>query len=240
MKQEESQTIDTAIVARGDTWRGLKVAPAFIELMRLARIANQLTLCYPPILAPLADQSPKARRERSAAILFAAAILHEGLHVAQSLGQHFRALPQYQEEFRALLGDRRVVSLNAALLDLLRDKAVCHVDRDLLARGLACHDGDEVTIATTPRGRWAAGEVYFDLADDAATWAVFGESGLSNEEYLKRVEDFLAGTAQIFQKFMRATHRLIPAALMAMGCEATPSRRPIVPEDETDSPTGIP
>ena len=158
---------DTAIFAPAAAWKTLRQNPAFIELVRLARVLNSLTLSYPPLLGPLEDQSPRARRERFAAMLNAAALLHEGLHTAQGLARHFRGLPQYKEEFAVIFNDPEVRRFRGDILDKIRDELVFHFDRDSLARGLSHFPEGETIIAVTSGTGWSHGETYFELADDA-------------------------------------------------------------------------
>ena len=100
--------VEIQIIALAADWPTMRVDPRFIELMRLARVANSLALAYPALFLPFTDQSPKARRDRFAGLLFSAALLKEGLHTARSLGRWFRELPQYTEGFGAILSDPAV------------------------------------------------------------------------------------------------------------------------------------
>jgi len=220
---------DQGVYAAGELWATLRSDPAFLELMRLARVVNSLTLAYPPILLTLADQSPRARRERFAAMLYAAALLHEGLHTAQSLGQHFRDMPQYKAGFGAILSDPAVRAFRSNVLDGIRDQLVFHFDRKSLSKGLHAFPTGEVLIATSTDFR--QGETYFDLADEALLGALFGDAP-TPEAYLDRVGKFLGDVTALFNRFMRASHSLIPTALGTMGCYVKPFQRPdSIPDD---------
>lgn len=220
---------DTAIFASGATWASLRQNPAFIELVRLARVVNSLTLSYPPLLGSLEDQSPRARRERFAAMLNAGALLHEGLHTAQGLGQHFRELSQYKEEFAGMFSDPEVRQFRADVLDKIRDELVFHFDRDSLAEGLSHFSDGETMITVTAGTEWSFGETYFELADDALLAYLFGDAP-DEKEYQRRVADLIERTTELFNRFTRAAHRLIPAALRQMGCYAKSVERPAAPE----------
>ncbi|CAG0977210.1 hypothetical protein GPROT1_02015 [Gammaproteobacteria bacterium] len=221
--------VDEGIFVSADRWRELRGDPAFVELMRLARVANALSLFYPPILASLEDQSPRARRERFAAMFYAAALLHEGLHTAQGLGRYFRDLPQYKDEFAAIFDDPVVRSYRSEVLDRIRDELVFHVDRDALAAGIQQFPEGETLIATFPEGDWSQGQVYFDLADDAVLGYLFGHSA-TEAEFSARVVELLERVTELFNRFMRAAHRLVPAALIHMGAYKKASERPMPPE----------
>src|SRR5687768_14722800 len=95
---------DKGLYASTKRFSALRSDTAFIEIVRLARVTNALAFAYPPLLLTLENQSPSARRDRLTAMLYAGAFLHEGLHVAQGLGQHFRHYPQYKSGFAKLLG----------------------------------------------------------------------------------------------------------------------------------------
>jgi hypothetical protein len=219
---------DQGVYASAERWAALRTEPAFVELLRLARVTNSLTLAYPPILASLEDQSPRARRERFAAILYAAALLHEGLHTAQGLGQHFRRMPQYREGFAAIFADPIVRAFRSSTLDRIRDELVFHFDRDSLAVGLTYFPEGEVLIATAPD--FQQGEIYFDIADDALLGYLFGDAP-TEEVYLQRVTYLIEQVTLLFNRFMRAAHSLIPAALREMGCYIKPVARPSPPPD---------
>ena len=214
---------DQGVYANAEIWATLRGNPAFIELMRLARVANSLTLAYPPIFVTLTDQSPRARRERFAAMVYAAALLHEGLHTAQGLAQHFRDMPQYRDGFGSIFADLRIRAFRSQELDRIRDELVFHFDRDSITRGLGAFPQGEVLIATSIDFR--QGETYFDLADEALLGALFGDSP-TEDAYVERVAQFLEEVTLLFNRFMCASHSLIPAALADMGCHRKPYRRP--------------
>ncbi len=220
---------DHGVYASAEQWRALRTDPAFVELVRLARVTNSLTLAWPPLLGSLADQSPRARRERFAAIFYAAALLHEGLDVAQGLGQYFRDLPQYKNGFAAIASDPAVRALNNELLDRIRDEHVFHFDRASLATGLQHFPEGEALIATAPD--FKHGEIYFDLADDALLAALFGDAP-TEDEYLARVGRLMEQVSLLFKRFMQAAHSLIPAALGQMGCYVKNVDRPAAPLED--------
>lgn len=219
---------DTGLFVSAGDWPRLRSDPAFVELIRLARVVNSLTLSYPPLLATLEDQSPRARRERFAAMLNAAALLHEGLHTAQGLAKHFRGLPQWKEEFASLLRDPKVNEFRTRVLKKIRDELVFHFDRDALATGLSHFPDGETQVAVTARNEWTYGEIYFDMADDALLGYLFGDAP-TEADYHTRVAHLLENTTDLFNRFMRASHRVIPAALEKMGCYAKSVARPLPP-----------
>ena len=221
---------DKGVFASAERWATLRSEPAFLELVRLARVTNALALVYPPIFVSHDDQSPAARRDRFAAMVYAGALLHEGLHVAQGLGKHFRDLKQYKEGFAKLLGDRGVGKFRTKTLDKVRDKLVFHVDRESIAKGLARYPEGETLIATA--SDFSQGHSYFDLADEVVLGYLFGDA-LTADEYLARVESFLGETSDLHSRYMRAAHSLIPAALRRMGCYRRSILRPQPPTDDT-------
>jgi hypothetical protein len=224
-----NQIEDQGVYTSAERWATLRTEPTFVELLRLARVTNSLTLVYPPILASLEDQSPKARRERFGATLYAAALLHEGLHAAQGLGQHFRHMPQYQEGFAAIFADPIVGAFRSSTLDRTRDELVFRFDRDPLAVGLTRFAAGEMLIATAPD--FQQGETSFAIADDAVLGYLFGDAP-TEEVYLQRVTYLIKQVTLPFNRFMRAAHSLIPAALREMGCYIKPVSRPSPPPDD--------
>lgn len=221
--------VDKGVYASAELWRELRHDPAFVELIRLARVTNSLALAYTPLLSPLDDQSPRTRRDRFSALVYAGALLHEGMHVAQGLGRHFRTLPQYKAGFAVLFGDKAIRTFRSNVLDKLRDELVFHFDRDALSAGLSQFPDKETLLLTAPD--FQQGLIHFDVADDALLGALFGDAG-TEQEYLERVTLFLEGTSSLFNRFMRAAHSLIPAVLLQMGCYIKDTPRPLPPTDD--------
>ncbi len=224
------QPRDHGIYASADTWRVLRNDPAFVELLRLARVVNSLGLAYGPLLAPLEDQSPRARRDRFAAFMYSAALLKEGLHTSQGLAKYFRELPQYKSGFAAILDDKSVTKLQFDVLKPMRNELVFHFDRGSLAAGIAHFSEGEALIATAT-SNFIGGEIYFDAADDALLGYLFGAP--TEADYLENVGRFMKDVTDLFERFMKASHSLIPAALLKMGCYGKPVDRPAPPEDAT-------
>lgn len=224
------QVEDNEIVVRAADWPAVREDPRFIELMRLARVTNSLALAYGPLLASLEDQSPRARRDRFAAFFFAAALLKEGLHTAQSLGKWFRDLPQYREGFAAIFSDQTVRTLQSDLLDRVRDELVFHIDRAPLAQGMAWFPDGDVLLATFPSSGPEIGETYFDAADDALLGYLFGDS-LTVDEYLARLGGFMEQVALLFKRFMVASHRLLAVGLLELGATRRKGLRPTAPDE---------
>jgi len=56
-----SQHKDAGLFVSEKDWPLPRVNPAFVELIRLARVVNSLTLSYPPLQAPLEDRTPRTR-----------------------------------------------------------------------------------------------------------------------------------------------------------------------------------
>jgi hypothetical protein len=178
-------------------------------------MVNSLSVLYSPLLEPIENQSPRATRDRFAALLFAAALLQEALNLAQSLGKHFRHLTQYREEFAGLLGDKVVLELRSNLLKQTRNELIFHADREAYALGLSRITGDEIVLVSW--GSPASGEIYFNISDDSLAAYLFGDAN-TDDEYLSRFGEYMEDISDVFIRFMRASHRLIPAALAQMGC----------------------
>lgn len=210
----------TGVYASAEDWPALRNAPQFVEIMRLARVVNSLGLAYRPMFTDLADNSPRTLGDRFAAFTYSAALLQEGLHTAQGLGEHFRHLEQYRDGFQKILADRSVQELRSKLLDPIRDRLVFHFDREALATGLDRFPDEEHLIATLSNPP-QQGEIYFDAADDALLGFLFGDAD-TKEDYNQRLSDFMEETVALFKRFMRASHSLIPVALAELGCYSKP------------------
>jgi hypothetical protein len=62
--------IDRQILAPAGRWAEIRTDLRFAPLIRFGRVTNSLSLAYGPLLHTLADQSPRARRERFAAFFY--------------------------------------------------------------------------------------------------------------------------------------------------------------------------
>lgn len=220
---------DIHIVALAEEWPAIRDDPRFIELMRLARVANSLSLAYPGLLAPLSDQSPRARRDRFAAFFHAAALLKEGLPIAEGLGRWYRDHPQYRNGFTAIFRDPVAQVLRSHFLDRVRNELVFHFDRDPIITGLSRLPGGEVIIGSYPESGPKYGDVYFDIADDAVLGYLFGDAE-TDEDYLARLEGFMLGVSKLMNQFLVASHRLIAAGIVGLGCRKRRAERPIEPD----------
>jgi hypothetical protein len=225
---------DTALIVPADQWRTVRSDPRFIELMRLARVTNSLALAYGPLLHPLEDQSPRARRDRFAAFFFAAALIKEALAIAEGLSRWFRELRQYREGFSVLLKDPSFIELRENLLKKVRNELVFHFDREAVVRGLARFPEDEdILIATFPPEGPQTGEMYFDAADDAILAYLFGDA-VTTGEYVARLDAFMTEVTRLFNSYMTSAHRLIGAGFIEIGLKKQSRVRATGPLEEAD------
>jgi len=208
---------ETQIVADAETWARMRREPQFIELMRLARVANSLTLAYPPIFIPHSDQSPRARRTRFAGLFYSAALMKEALDTARSLGKWFRDKRQYREGVGSILADPKVQAFESDIADKIRDELVFHFDREAMAVGLARLPGEETIIGSFPATGPEIGETHFDIADEAVLAYLFGDVP-SSDEYLARIAQFMDDNTDLLTRFLAGAHRLIAIGLVDYGC----------------------
>ena len=162
------------------------------------------------------------RRERFAALLYTGALLHEGLRLAESLAGHFRRLPQFVTGFTPILADPTVQRLRKRYLKPLRNKVAFHFDAAVPEISLPRLKNSAYVFACG-RGN-ATADIYFELADDVVTDFLLGSSA-TDEEYLRKFEEFAVGTSELYKRFMIASHRLIPAALKELGWKRARRRR---------------
>lgn len=206
------------IIAPRDRWAEIREDPRFLELLRVARVANSLSLAHDALIGLGSDQSPEGRRREFAGLFYIAALLDEGIHTGQSLGQWWRELPQYRDGFQALANDPALARLRAGPWTKVRDKVVFHFDRDVMDIGVSRIPTDDIVIASYPESGPTFGDTYFDVADRAVMGFLFG-SAYSDEEYECAVRQFVDDTHAVFSAFTSATHRLVAAGLLALGCK---------------------
>jgi hypothetical protein len=170
-------------------------------------------MAYPVLMIRVEYQSPRARRDRTAAFLYAGGVLVEGLKVSRSLGKHFRHLPQYRSGFGAIHADKAVQVLERRFLQRLRDKAAFHFEREVFVHALPELEYDPVRLASA-RG-FRVGAIYFDFVDEATL--VYLTGAKSDDQHLQLLEEYMLGTAELANRFLRAAHSLIPRVLREIG-----------------------
>lgn len=184
-------------------------------LLALGRVSNALSLSHHSFALPLKWQTPRARKVRISGLLYAGAVLFEGLRVAESLASHFRDLPQYRDGFAPILADREVQRLRSDYLKPLRDRFTFHFDQDVPASVLPKMDArDPVQFLSAKEEN--AGGTYFDLADVLAIRYLIGEVS-DDAEMRERMETFMRGTTSLFKRFTIASQTLLPAAFYHLG-----------------------
>jgi hypothetical protein len=202
-------------------WKALAQDERLWELLALARVTNALAQAYQGLMISFKHQSPRARRNRNAALLYAAALIFEGLQVSRRLAKHYRDLPQFKSGFGILHADPKTKSIEHSLLKPLRDKTAFHFDRDVFQKAALLIEFPEVRVASA-RG-WKPAAVYFDLADEAIFAYLTGAK--SDQEHLAKLADFMVSTARLVNSFLRSSHRLLATAFRQMGGQM----RPITP-----------
>ena len=214
------------IVAPQDDWARIQQDEGFIELMRLGRVANSLSLTFRP-LGLLKPKEEISRREWFAALMYTAALLKEGLHTARSLGKWFRHLPQYQKGFGDILGDAQVRTFESNTLGKVRDELVFHFDRQAVQVGISRFPQQDVVVATYPEASGPTfAETHFDLADDAILTYLFGDAG-TPADVDARIEEFMTRVTDLLKRFIPAAHLLIAVGLVQLGCKRR--RAPLPP-----------
>lgn len=197
---------DGEIVVLQREWSKIRGDSRFIELMRLARLTNQLSLAWSPLLNTLSDQSPRARRERFAAFFYAAALIKEGIPIAQGLARWYRELPQYAEGFGRILANAKYMGLYSQQLGKIRNEVVLHADREPIEEGLKHFPDADARVPSYPEIGPANGEIYFDAADDAVLGYLFGAETAA--QYLEDLASFMGLFSELFRDFMVASNRL--------------------------------
>ncbi len=215
---------DEGIYVSADRWRSLRANPAFLELLRLGRIVNSLSLTNAPFLVSPEDQSPRARRDRFAAFFFMAALLHEGLRTAEGLGRYFRKTAAYRNGFAKLFSDPEVIDLRSGDLAKIRNELVFHFDREPLRAGLKKFPYGETVLATA--SEFTHLEFYFDAADAALLAYLCRDGEQTEQEYAERVQRLLDRVVLLFGRFLKASNALIAAALVHLGCKNKRVKRP--------------
>ena len=206
-----------------EEFKKLRPDPRLPRLLALARVANALSLAHHGMIMSLRWQNPRSVKVRTAAILYAASVLHEGLIVAESLPKHFRDLQQYKAGFGPILADPDVVALRARFLKPLRDQSVFHFDRKVFEKALARADITDNVVLLSGGEPNAAG-VYYNFADDLTSHYLVDE--FSDEgKFIADLEVFMVGTSRLFTRYTIAAQRLLAAAFRELGARRLRPKR---------------
>jgi hypothetical protein len=216
---------DWQLYVTAEQFMHLRSDPRLGAIIALGRVANALTLVAPVVQQPLNWEVPRVRRERTAALFYVAATLHEGLRVAESLGAHFRHLPEYKL-FVALQNDPQVTDLRRRLLKPLRDKAVFHFDKDVTDLIGTLETTDDV-ILVSGKGP-EVGATYIDFADTVVLHYLLGLHPLSGTSVWNTIRELLERTNKLYTAFLIAAHSVMPPALHELGVRerTLPPRHP--------------
>jgi|GEM_PF-4037431 len=191
----------------------------FSLVLALGRVTNTLTLARLPIQRPLRWQSPRIRRERQAALLYAGAVLFEGMRLVEGLARHYCKHAKWATTFKPLLADPTVRSLRTEFLRPLRNKGVFHFDADLFADALTRVPAEEIIIASG-RG-FTVRDLYIDASDDLILLSLLGSPARGQHE--ARLEQFIVGTMDLYARFTRAATAFLAVAIAELGARR---RRP--------------
>lgn len=189
----------------------LREDEAFCELLTLARIAN--TLRYAASSGYGAEGNIVGARQRDAAFFMTAATAAEALHTMQRMRKHFYGFPAYREHVAPLLGDGEVGELRSKVLKWLRDKAVFHYDKGVVAPGLA---GLEGTWSFVEGERNGFLDASYPLADFAVLRSVLDQIGETGD-LVGTFEQVLGQTLQLANAVIAAIDTLIGQALAKYG-----------------------
>ena len=198
-----------------DEYAKVRLDPRLPPLLTLARVANALSLSHHSLSMPLTWQTPRARKQRTSGLLYAGAVLFEGLKVVEALKAHFGHLPQYQNGFQPILADRDVQHLRSGFLKTLRDQFTFHFDARVPAKVLG-NDGETDDVVFLSAKEENAGGTYFDIADTLSIQYLIGDVA-DDAEAQRRLEEFMVGTTSLFNRFTVAAQRVIPAAFFELG-----------------------
>ena len=193
----------------------VRLDPRLPPLLTLARVANALSLSHHSLSMPMTWQTPRIRKQRTSGLLYAGAVLFEGLKVAEALKAHFGHLPQYQNGFHPILADRDVQRLRSGFLKPLRDQFTFHFDPKVPAKVLRTNEETENVVFLSAKEENAGG-TYFDIADAISIQYLIGDVSDDAEAH-ERLEEFMVGTSNLFNRFTIASQRLIPAAFFELG-----------------------
>ncbi|MEW5918938.1 MAG: hypothetical protein AB1762_21220, partial [Gemmatimonadota bacterium] len=213
--------LNKEIVVTSPTFAAIRTDERFICVLALSRLINALSVARGPIMTPMRWQTPRAQRERMSALLYAGAVLHEGLLLSRNLGRDFRHLPQYKRGFARIHRSKRYQKLQG-WLKTIRNQAAFHFDADLVRASLKDADQSEYRVVLLRSKR--LGDVYHSLADDVVFWRLFGTT-LSQDEAIRQFTELSSGIGDLFEDFMVSAGSLIPAALLELGCVRRPVAR---------------
>ena len=168
---------------------------AFRQLLALGRFLNSIRFCQFAMIQWTDLDSPAGQRQRSAVLLIAAGLLHEGLQLLQRMAKHFRHLPAWKEHLQPLLADRAIEQLLSKSLIPVRNQTVFHFGEDAFVEPLSHIDHDILTLVTGTGPE--QGEVSYELSDLLAYHLMIGGPAPTPEEHLEKARQLIEGTVDL-------------------------------------------
>jgi len=205
---------DWELYLTAEQFMQIRTDPRLGAIMSLGRVANALTLVAPAVRQPLDWNIPRVRRERTAALFYIGALLHEGLRVSETLGAHFRHLPEYRL-FIAIQQDPDVVDLRRRLLKPLRDKAVFHFDPGVPGMIPELTTTEDVILVSGQGPE--VGFTYIDFADTMVLHYLLDLQPASQVSVWAVLSELMGRSTRLYTSFIIAAHSLMPPALRELG-----------------------
>jgi hypothetical protein len=202
------------VVCSNEQLQRLRTHVGFQRLVALSRLANQLRFAQLVLPGVQGDDSPSGKRQRINSFFLTAALLHEGMQLAQRLAQFHRDRPSFQAGFSEILRSAEFRDLISNYIKRLRNQAVFHVDDEEIEELLGRYSADP-TVFVSGSGRMA-GATYYDLGDIVAMMTFVGPVS-SHEEFMERSKDLMRRTTALAIAFVTAADKLIADLLPEYG-----------------------
>jgi hypothetical protein len=187
----------------------------FLGILNLSRITNAIYFCQISAISTSNEISPSNSRQNNNALLYANAILFEGIKCAKFLGKYYSDTEEYINGFSKLFNNNNFKILYNTYLKNLRNKLTFHFDIDAIRDAISDFSKMDYTFATG-LGDSKAGS-YFNMADEIALHYLIRGQNSTDEELKKQLSNLLSLLGDVVTDFTNASEDLIAACLKDFG-----------------------
>ena len=194
----------------------IKSDETFLGLLSLARCVNALRFCQTSLIDAKDSETPSKARTTINSVLFACSVLYEGFLLIEKIGGTYKDTDSFKNGFGVLLKDRKIRSFREKTLYKVRNKLVFHFDKAVPKEAIENFNSPVINFASGV-GK-AAGEMYFDLADELSIhYLLQSEEEDNSDKALKlRYIEILKETTDIMEKFFNSAEILMADVLRDM------------------------
>ena len=193
----------------------LKNDEKFLNILKLSRITNAIYFCHISAIKTSKEKTPSNSRQIINSLIYANAILFEGVNCAKFLGKFYKDKTEYLNGFAKLFKSQKFRNLYNKYLKNIRNKISFHFDISILGKTIADFDSNENIFATGLGEKRC--DTYYNLADEIAIHYLIRESNISDKDLKERFSTLLSDLEVIISDFIVSSDNLIAICIKEFG-----------------------